>query len=84
MAFTAEQAEAKCGAGRLLARIQAIVFFPLLLLEAINLHAASIGSLRRRHGRAALGEAALLLGHASLYLAAVVGVLSPATFAVSG
>ena len=75
--FTAEQAEAKRGAGRLLARIQAIVFFPLLLLEAVNLHVSSIRSLRRRRGRAALVEAALLLGHAGVYLGAVVGVLSP-------
>jgi Fatty acid desaturase len=44
LAFTSDQARAKSGLVRLLARYQAWLFFPLLLLEAAHLHLASIKS----------------------------------------
>ncbi|HWG74621.1 MAG TPA: acyl-CoA desaturase [Acidimicrobiales bacterium] len=77
VAFTADQARAKRGAARLLARSQAVLFLPLLLLEAINLHVASVKALRQRRGGAAATEVALLVVHAAVYVGAVLGVLSP-------
>ena len=61
----------------MLVRFQAVLFLPLLLLEAINLHVASVRALRQRRGRAAVLEAAMLGVHGVVYLGAVVGVLSP-------
>jgi hypothetical protein len=46
LAFTAAQARARRG----LARLEAYLFFPLLLLEAVNLHVASVQTLTRRTG----------------------------------
>ena len=45
LAFTAAQAHASRGAARLAYRCQAYLFFPMLLDEAIGLHAASIRAL---------------------------------------
>jgi hypothetical protein len=50
LAFTADQASSKHGLVRLLARYQAWLFFPLLLLEAAHLHLASIKSILRGVG----------------------------------
>jgi fatty acid desaturase len=67
LAFTAGQAGSrKTALGRLLARGQAWLFFPLLLLEGLNLHVAGVRALldrgQRRHSRPV--EAALLIAHA--------------------
>jgi fatty acid desaturase len=78
LAFTSDQARAKSGLVRLLARYQAWLFFPLLLLEAAHLHLASLKSvLRGGWGRANTLEGLLLVAHASSYLTALVWVLSP-------
>jgi fatty acid desaturase len=75
--FTDGQARARRGAGRLLARHQAVLFFPMLLLEAVALHVASVLALSRPTYRAR-GREALLLGlHFAAYLTAIVLVLSP-------
>jgi fatty acid desaturase len=75
--FTHTQARGRRGAGRLLARYQAHLFFPMLLLEAVSLHVASIRALSRPSYRDR-GREALLLGlHAAAYLTAVILVLSP-------
>ncbi|MGC5020938.1 fatty acid desaturase family protein [Micromonospora sp. DT47] len=75
--FTGTQARARRGAGRLLARYQGLLFFPMLLLEAVSLHVASVRALSRSTYRER-GREALLLGlHAAAYLTAVVAVLSP-------
>ena len=52
LAFTTDQASAKHGLVRLIARYQAWLFFPLLLLEAAHLHLASINAIIRGRGRA--------------------------------
>src|SRR5262245_46940275 len=66
------------GSAGWLARHQAWLFFPMLLLEGINLHAAGIRALGRRRGlRVRLAEAALLTVHFGGYLTAVFLVLSP-------
>ena len=55
LAFTAGQARA-AGRRPLLARHQAYLFFPLLLLEAVNLHVASIRALLSRRAATGRGE----------------------------
>ena len=77
LAFTADQASSKHGLVRLIARSQAWLFFPLLLLEAAHLHLASIKDTLRRSGRARAVEGLLLLTHVAAYLAALLLVLSP-------
>jgi fatty acid desaturase len=70
LAFTAEGARNRQGAGRVLARYQAWAFFPLLLLEGVD-------DLLRRRDRSSVVEGMLLGLHAVLYLTAVLWVLSP-------
>jgi fatty acid desaturase len=77
LAFTAAQARGKRGLGRVLARSQAFLFFPLLLLEAGHLHVASLKSILGGRGRANLVEGLLLLVHAVVYVTALVVVLTP-------
>jgi fatty acid desaturase len=76
-AFTAEIAQAKGRAGRILARNQAWFFFPLLLLEGAGLHISGVDALRQRRDRSAAVEGLLLGAHGALYLIAVFWVLSP-------
>jgi fatty acid desaturase len=60
-----------------LARWQAPLFFPLMLLRSSGMHVLGITRLARRRDRAAAAEAALIALHAALYLTAVLWVLSP-------
>ena len=62
---------------RLVFRYQAYLFFPLLLLEGVNLHVASIQALTRRAARRRYWERALITVHAAGYLTVVFLVLSP-------
>ncbi len=77
LVFTATDARASRGVARLAFRYQAYLFFPLLLLEAVSLHVASIRALTSRTSRHRPTETALLAAHAVGYLAAVFLVLSP-------
>jgi fatty acid desaturase len=77
LAFTAAQARGKRGLARMIARSQAFLFFPLLLLEAGHLHVASLKSVVRGRGRANAVEAVLLLVHVAAYVTALLLVLSP-------
>jgi fatty acid desaturase len=77
LAFTADQASSRHGLVRLMARHQAWLFFPLLLLEAAHLHLASIKAVLRGSGRANTVEGLLLLAHVAGYLTALLLVLSP-------
>jgi len=77
LAFTAESARSWGPVARTWYRYQALLFFPLLLLEAFNLHVASIRALAGRSGRYRTWERALLAGHVVGYLGAVFLVLSP-------
>jgi fatty acid desaturase len=77
LAFTAAQASDKRGLVRAVVRFQAYLFFPLLLLEAGHLHAASIKAVLGGRERLDRVEALLLLVHAGAYLAALLLVLSP-------
>src|SRR5512133_1490527 len=82
LAFTAGQARDKRGLARLIARSQAFFFFPLLLLEAAQLHVASAKAVVRDTGRANAVEALLLLVNVAGYLTALLLVLSPLQAAV--
>lgn len=78
IAWTPEQARTGSWLRRSLARSQGVVFFPMTLLEAANLHYASAKALRLRTTRHTRLEQGLLVAHGVGYLAAVVLVLSPA------
>jgi fatty acid desaturase len=79
IAFTPAQAEARrSGVGRWVARHQAGLFFPMLLLEGLDLHLSSVRGLFARRGARGRGwwvESVLLVGHLCGYLAAVFWVL---------
>jgi fatty acid desaturase len=77
LAFTAGQAGGATGAARILYRYQAYLFFPLLLLEAVNLHVASIRALASRASRRNPAEIVLLATHFAGYLTLVLLVLGP-------
>src|SRR4029450_6235906 len=72
LAFTADQASSKHGLVRMIARYQAWLFFPLLLLEAAHLHLASIKSILRGSGRTNTIQGLLLLAHVAGYVTALV------------
>ncbi len=76
LAWTPAQADSQRGILRFIARHQAAVFFPLLLLEAWNLHAGSIRTLiaKPRGRRLELG---LICLHVAGYLALMLIFLSP-------
>jgi fatty acid desaturase len=77
LAFTGDQASSRRGLVRVLARHQAWLFFPLLLLEAAHLHLASGKAILGGRGRANTVEGLLLVAHLAAYLAALALVLSP-------
>jgi fatty acid desaturase len=80
LAFTTNQVAARHRRlGRFIARNQAFLFFPLLLLEGLNLHVASARFLISGAGRRyRLLEIGLFTLHIVGYLAALLLVLSPA------
>ena len=77
ISWTVEQAGAKTGLGRVVARHQAALFFPLACLEALSLHVSSARALGTKPVRHTPTEAVLLVAHAAVYLAVVFVVLSP-------
>jgi fatty acid desaturase len=78
LAFTAGQARAKRGrVTRFIARHQRYLFFPLLLLEAVQLHVSSVQAVASRGLRHRSWEALMLGLHGAGYLATVLLVLSP-------
>jgi fatty acid desaturase len=79
LAFTMGQGAVKAGLTRWIAKYQAFLFFPLLLLEGLNLHWSSIQAVWRREVKAGPVERVLLLVHVGVYLTAVFVVLSPGT-----
>jgi fatty acid desaturase len=79
LAFSTAQAKAKSGlVTRFIARHQRYMFFPLLLLEAVQLHKSSAEALFRRGLRNRVWESLALGAHAAGYLGATLLVLSPA------
>jgi fatty acid desaturase len=78
LVFTIGQAIRSRGVARRLYRYQAYLFFPLLLLEGLNLRVASIRYLIQEASRHRTREALLLGIHIATYLTLVFLVLSPA------
>jgi fatty acid desaturase len=79
IAFTREQASKRRGLFRALARAQAYLFFPTLLLEALSMHVISVWAILRGpvRRRTRWLECLLLVTHCAGYLTAVLLVLSP-------
>src|SRR6185437_8007185 len=82
LAFNPGQAGGKRGPLRAVVRYQAYLFFPLLTLEAVSMHAVSVravlgGGVGNRPLRRRWLEGLLLLGHCAGYLTLVALVLSP-------
>jgi fatty acid desaturase len=75
--WTPEQAGRRRGAGRSMARQQGRLFFPLLLLEGLNLHVSSVRALVQQPVRRRCIEGGLLLVHGVGYLGALFTVLPP-------
>lgn len=78
LAWTEEQAGRQRGVLRWVARHQAVLFFPLLTLEGLNLKVGSLLFLRGRRRRDQLVEGGLLVAHAVGYLALAFTLLPPA------
>ncbi|SES42515.1 fatty acid desaturase family protein [Actinokineospora terrae] len=77
LAFTRDQSRGRSGFVRWTAKHQAVLFFPLLLLEGLSLHWTSVQTVWRGEVKARRLEAALLLAHTAVYLGAVFLVLPP-------
>jgi fatty acid desaturase len=79
VAFTlsTETAASRGTVSQFLARRQAWLFFPYLLIQGLGLHVTGVQNILRRRGRSAWVEMALLAVHAILYATAVLWVLSP-------
>jgi fatty acid desaturase len=79
LAFTARQGITRVGFQRWTTRHQAFLFFPLLLLEGLNLHWSGIRAAWDGEMRFRWLERAMLAVHLGVYLTAVFTVLSPLT-----
>jgi len=77
LVFTADQVSRRPAIGRWFGRIQMVTVFPLLFLEALNLHLASVLAIGRRRDRTALVEGALLTVHLAVFIVGPFLVLSP-------
>jgi fatty acid desaturase len=75
--FTTGQAQASGPIARRFFRYQAWAFFPMLLLEAVNLRVSSVRYLIGNRTRARVREALLMSMHVAGYLSAVFLLLSP-------
>jgi fatty acid desaturase len=77
LVYTPTQVDGLGWIGRRYASAQVAALVPLLFLEALNLHGASVNALTRRRDRAALVEGALLTVHGLVFFVAPFVVLSP-------
>jgi len=77
LAFTTEQSRTKRGMSRWTTKYQAFLFFPLLLLEGLILHWASVQAVWRGEVKSRRLETLLLIAHIGGYVSAVFLVLSP-------
>jgi fatty acid desaturase len=77
LAFTSAQAARHRGLRRLFVRLQGYLLFPLLMFEALSLHASSVTAMFRPGLKRRPAEIALLAAHVTLYLTAIFLVLTP-------
>lgn len=78
LAFTNGQAGTKRGLLRWIAKHQAVLFFPLLLLEGFSLRVNGAVAILRGEVRRPRLELALMIAHLAVYTTALFLVLSPA------
>ena len=74
--FDREQADGRSGPASWLTRHQAWLFFPMLLLEAVNLHVVSVRTAVRGNLRHLAAERLLLVVHFALYAALLVSTMT--------
>jgi fatty acid desaturase len=77
LVFTTGQLEASGRLARAYYRYQAWLFFPLLMLEAINLRVASVRYVIADRTRGRVREAVLMSMHVAVYLVMIFVILSP-------
>jgi fatty acid desaturase len=77
LVYLPEQASERGRFGRWFARSQALMLVPLLFLEALHLHVASVRALARRRDRAGLVESGLLAVHGVVFFVLPFLILSP-------
>ncbi len=77
LVWSQRQAREARGVPRFIGRHQAVLFFPLLTLEGLNLHWSGIRAVARPGLRRRGLEAGLLFTHVAVYLAALFIVLPP-------
>ncbi|MGW1408453.1 fatty acid desaturase family protein [Streptomyces sp. NPDC002403] len=77
LVWTQKQAARREGFARWLTRNQALLFFPMLLLEGIALKISGFQYLRQQPARERALSAFLLVAHLGLYAALLLTVLSP-------
>ena len=77
LVFVPDGGPVRTGTGRLWTRLQAYVFFPLLLLEGLHLHIASVRSLAGHSSRHRALEVGLFAAHTAGYFAVLFLLLSP-------
>ncbi|MBT2384529.1 acyl-CoA desaturase [Streptomyces sp. ISL-11] len=77
LVWTQRQAAQRQGFTRWLTRNQARLFFPMLLLEGINLKVSSVRDLKRQEARERRVEAPLLLLHVVGYATLLLSSMSP-------
>ncbi|WP_460699279.1 fatty acid desaturase family protein [Nocardia thraciensis] len=75
LVWSRRQARAGRGLPRLIGKAQAFLFFPMLLLEGLNLHVSGVRALTKRSVKHRALEGALLFGHFAAYLAALFAIL---------
>lgn len=76
LAFSEEEAAAKRGAWRFMARYQSYFFLPILAFEGVGLRLASLQFIVRRNRRYPIMEPVLVLVHSVAYVGLLVSVLS--------
>jgi fatty acid desaturase len=77
IAYSQSQATERRGLLRAMARHQACLFFPLLLLLSWSMHVSSLNFLLRRRSRHRWKELALVAAHVALYVGLAVYFLGP-------
>jgi fatty acid desaturase len=77
LAFEEEQALEKRGLARFVVKYQAVLIFPLSLLQALSMHRSSIEFLVEKKAKSAWTEALLMGAHFALYFGLLFSVLEP-------
>ncbi|QIX27702.1 acyl-CoA desaturase [Nocardioides sp. JQ2195] len=77
LVWSQDQAREARGVARFIGKHEAFLFFPLLTLEALNLHVSGVRAVLRPGLPGRRVEAGLLLAHFAIYLGLVLTVLSP-------